>query len=288
MASDPLISPSLKEPSTNDQFSFWHTLKPYIPQILVTLLVDIVLPLVIYLGLQNFIKPVYALLIAGIPPFLMVIYKAIFFRRFDALGFLVFLAFLISAIFAIVTENAIILLLEKSLVTGIYSLILAITLIPLHSCHPRCRLRPFVYYFYEELIPTSRAEVGLPESVFNDSQEQTHHQYIQLSEKLSPSKSSNKQEVAEVYNWIYTNCSSFRVSCYIITGVWSVGLFSELLARLTLILFDLSVNSIVIYGDLILTVITIICVLISVICLGKERKETMIFIEQWKKEHLKV
>jgi hypothetical protein len=268
------MSPKIK-------FSLWHTFKHHIPRFLVTILIDIILPLVIYFALQKHIKPVYALLAASSPPLLMVIFKAAWFCTFDALGFLVFFTFALSAIVAITTRNPIILLLEKSLVTGLISIIFGITLIPFHCCHHRCRLRPLAYYFYQDLVPTKCAQVGLPESLFTDQQESITGQYVQLKEEISL---PNKQEVAQVYEWIYTNCSSFRLSCYLITTIWSIGLMLEFLARLVLILMHLSINKILIYGHLILSSITVICIVSTIICITTERKHTLVFIERWNEE----
>jgi hypothetical protein len=259
---------------TNTQFSIWHTFKRHIPHFFATVLVDVIFPLIIYFTLQKHIKPVYALLVAGIPPFLMVIFKAILSRTFDALGFIVFIGFVISGVVAIITRNPVILLLEKSLITGVISLIFAITLIPFHCCQSR----PLAYYFYQDLVPTNRAQIELPENLFQNRQEY---------EVLIP-KISDKKEVAEVYEWIYTHCSSFRTSCYMITSIWSLGLLSEFLARLTLVLIHLSVNKIVIYGNVILSSVAVICISMTIICITRERKQTMRLIEQWKKEHLNV
>ncbi|CAF4978333.1 unnamed protein product, partial [Rotaria sp. Silwood1] len=206
------------------KFSIWQTFKHHIPHFLLTILVDIILPLITYFILQKYIKPVYALLAAGTPPLFMVIFKAIWFCTFDALGFIVFVTFAISGIVAIITRNPIVLLLEKSLVTFILSIIFAITLIPFHCCHYRCRLRPLAYYMYKDLVPTNREEVGLPENIFRDEEEQINNQYRQLEEEVSRKIMSNKQEVTQVYEWLYKNCSSFRISCYMITSIWAIGL----------------------------------------------------------------
>ncbi|UJR14256.1 hypothetical protein I4U23_001247 [Adineta vaga] len=272
-------SSSVVEPQIviNIQFSFWQTFKHHIPRFILTVLVDIVLPLIIYFALQRHIKPVYALLVASSPPLFMVIFKAILFRTFDALGFLIATGFIISGVVAIITRNPIILLLEKSLVTGILSIIFALTLIPLHCCHHRCRLRPLGYYFYRDLVPTNRAEVGLPENIF--IQEEYFEQDV-----LIP-KLSDREEITKIYDWLYDKCSSFRISCYIITSLWSFGFLCEFLGRLILILIHLPVNKIVIYANIVLTTITVICTLLTIICVTKERKQTMLFIEQWKNEH---
>ena len=272
----------------NIQFSIWYTFKRHIPRFLATILGDIVLPLIIYFGLQKHIEPIYALLVAGTPPLFMVIFKAIISRTFDALGFLVFIGFAISAVVALITRSPIVLLLEKSLVTGIISIIFAITLIPFHCCHYRLHLRPLAYYFYQDLVPTNREQVGLPDNIFNDEreiiqQQSSEHEYDVLIPKLS-----DRQEVAKVYEWIYTNCSSFRRSCYMITSTWTIGLLLEFLSRLTLILVHLSVNKIFIYGNIILSSVTMMCIVTTIICVTRERKQTIIFIEQWRRENLNV
>ena len=151
-------------------FSIWVTFKPHIPRFLITILVDVILPVIIYLILQKPNNTVPALLGAGIPPLLMVIIKGIVSRRFDALGFIVFIAFGASAIAALITHNPVIILLEKSLVTGLLSIVFGITLIPFHCCRHRCQIRPLAYYFYQDLVPTKRSQVGLPDIIFEDEQ----------------------------------------------------------------------------------------------------------------------
>jgi hypothetical protein len=208
----------------------------------------------------------------------MVLFKGIISRRFDALGFLVFIAFAGSAIAAIITHNPIILLLEKSLVTGLTSLIFGITLIPF-GC---CQIRPLAYYFYQDLVPTKRVNVGLPDIVFEDEQEQS----MELQETNFLPKLTHKQEVSQVYEWIYAHCSSFRTACYMITSIWAIGFFCEFLARLFLILIDLSADKIFIYGHIILSSMTSLLIFLTIICIARERKQTLKSIEKWKIDYL--
>jgi hypothetical protein len=271
-----------QESSTDIQFSLWHTFKSHIPRLILTVICDIILPLILFLLLQKRIKSVYALLIAGTPPLAMIFLKAIFSRTFDALGFLVLMGFVISAIVALITHNYVILLLEKSSVTGIISIIFGITLIPFRCCQHRCRWRPFAYYFYQDLVPTKRSDVGLPYSLFDDTDQPTNDR---CEDEPSVPRVSRK-EVAQVYEWIYEHCLSFRVSCYLITSIWSIGFLFEFLARLILILIHLSVNKIVIYANIILSSITVACVILTIICITKERKKTLATIKQWKQEYL--
>lgn len=258
----------------------WKTFKHHIPSFLLTILMDVILPLVIYTLLQKYIRPVYALLIAGSPPLLTVIFKAVWSRIFDALGFLVFFTFTLSAIVAIITRNPIVLLLEKSLVTGILSMIFTFTLIPIHCCVKRCRLRPLAYYFYQDLVPTTRAELGLPNEIFvTNESEPNENRYTQLNDSAVSDHLAKKKEVAQVYEWIYEHCASFRNFCRLITSIWAVGYFFEFLTRVILILMHLSINQIVIYGHIILSSITVILITSTIICIAIERKQTLFFIE---------
>jgi hypothetical protein len=266
-------------------FSIWDTFKHHIPRFVITILVDVILPLIIYFSLQRRIKPVYALLVAGTPPLIMVIIKGLLSRTFDALGFLVFIAFLISAIVAVITHNPILLLLEKSVVTGILSIIFGLTLIPLDCYQYPFHIRPLAYYFYQDLVPTKRNEVGLPDDIFRNELESFDGQ---RDDQPSVINVSHKEEVAQVYEWIYAHCSSFRTACHMITSIWSIGFLFEFIGRLTLILVHLKVDKIVLYGTVILTIITIIMIILSIICIAKERKETLEFIRQWKNDHVNV
>lgn len=261
------------------QFSLWKTFKPHIPHVLLTILVDVILPMVIYLILHKHTKSVHAFLAAGVPPLLMIIVKATVSRTFDALGFVILLAFVASAVAAVITSNGKIILLEKSLVTGMISLVFGMTLIPCRFCRSRCQIRPLAFYFYQDLVPTSRLQAGLPDHLFDDDDEYEHY------ERVLP-KLSSKQEVSQVYEWIYAHCSSFRLSCFVVTSIWCVGLLLEFLGRFLLVLSGLSEGKIFIYGHIILVLVTMILILLTIVCIAKERKQTLKSIEQWKETYL--
>ena len=260
------------------RLSLSQTFKTHIPRLLITILVDVILPFLVYLLLYKQVKPVYALLGAGIPPLMMILIKGVVSRTFDALGFIVFTGFAGSAIAAIITRNPIILLMEKSLVTGLTSFIFGITLIPCRCC----RWRPLAYYFYQDLVPTKRIHVGIPDLIFEDEHEllRTDVDDSRLIRTLTP-----KEEIAQVYEWIYAHCPSFRTACYLITSIWAVGLLVEFLARLFLILIHLPPHKIFIYGHVILTTMTCLLILATIICIVRERKQTLKSIDQWKKEY---
>ncbi len=280
-----LSSPSIQERPMKIQFSIWHTFKHHIPRFVTTIIIDAILPLVVYVFLQKHLKPVYALLAAGSPPLFMVIFKAIWLCTFDALGFLVFFSFAITAVVAVLSRSPIILLLEKSLITVILSLLFGCTLIPFRCYKNRCRWRPLAYYFYQDLVPTTRKDIGLSDELFRNEVEQIGTNYARLKEENSLEKLTHKKEVAQVYEWLYSHCSSFRHSCYIITSIWSIGYLLEFLTRISLILARLSITKIVIYGHVILTTITVLMILFTIICIAIERKFTLAFIERWTTQH---
>ncbi|CAF4499603.1 unnamed protein product, partial [Rotaria sp. Silwood2] len=163
--------------------------------------------------------------------------------------------------------------------------IFGITLIPFRCCHRQCKIRPLAYYFYQDLVPTKRKDIGLPDRLFEDVQEPIDDQLSEMQEEELLAKLTHKQEVSQVYEWIYAHCSSFRYSCYIITSIWSIGLLLEFLARLFLILIHLSVDKIFIYGHVILSLMTSLLILLTIICITRERKYTLKSIEKWKKEY---
>lgn len=288
--SDSDCPPLLRDDDENEfdppvPFSLWRTFKPHVPRFIITVLVDVVLPMLVYLCLQQYIRPVYALLAAGIPPLIMIVVKAIVSRTFDALGFIILIGFAGSAIAAIITHNPKIILLEKSLVTGFISIVFAVTLLPL-DCF--CQLRPLAFYFYQDLVPTNRAQVGLPDCLFDDDPIDRRGHRREFHIETTRSNLSRKQEVAQVYEWLYAHCSSFRYSCYSITSVWSLGLLLEFLARFLLIVLRFPVHKVFIYGHIILTSITVLLILLTIYFITRERKQTLLSIEQWKNQHLTI
>jgi hypothetical protein len=281
--------PTLSPPEQKrTSFCSWRTFKHPIARFVMTMFIDIILPLGIFFGLQKTIKPVYALILAGAPPFVMVIIKVILTRTFDALGFISCIGFVASAIVGIATKDPITVLLGNALVTGVISSIFTISLIPFYRCHRRLQIRPLVYYFYQDLAPIKREQLGLPESIFINKQETINEQYSKDENEVLIPKVSDKQEVSKVYEWMFTTFPSFSRSCYLVTAIWSVGLFFGFLGQLILILIHLPINTIFTYNQVILVSIIVLCIILSINFIRRGRKKTMIHIEEWKREHLTV
>ncbi|CAF4918682.1 unnamed protein product [Rotaria sp. Silwood2] len=66
-----------------------------------------------------------------------------------------------------------------------------------------------------------------------------------------------------------------------ITSIWAVGFLLEFLARLFLILIHLPINKIVLYAHIILSSITVLCIISTIICIVIERRKTLLLIERW-------
>jgi hypothetical protein len=271
--------------TTRAPFSIWTTFKKHIPRFILTILMDVVFPLLIYFALQKLIRPVYALIVASTPAIIMVVGKAIYARSFDPLGFLISTSFIVSAIVALLTANALVLLLEKSIVTAIFSLAFTFTLIPFQRCCRVLKIRPMVFHFYKNLFPTTAADLDLPINFNDNKYEAADMAYFELENNIETTVLSSEEEVSRAYEWLYECCPPFRQSCLCLTTLWAVGFFGEFIARLTLILMPFSVNEIVIYGHIILTSITIVCIVSTGIGLLVERRRTCQFIQRFAAYH---
>ncbi|PKK58102.1 hypothetical protein RhiirC2_346914, partial [Rhizophagus irregularis] len=118
--------------STNQQINLTKKEKLIILfRIILMLFFDIVLPLVLYYVLKNYMLEVWALTISGVPPFLVVIYGLITKRRIDILGALIIMGFIVTGIVASLKRDARIQLLRESAVTGTIGLVFLISLLPI-------------------------------------------------------------------------------------------------------------------------------------------------------------
>ncbi|KAI8581434.1 hypothetical protein K450DRAFT_298796 [Umbelopsis ramanniana AG] len=124
------------------------------------IIMDVALPVLLYFVLKGPLgNPAYALLIGGVPALIMVILRLIYARSLDAIGILVFLAFLVSAIVAFASGDARILTFEKSIVTLILGVGFIITVLPIKF--RSVRLKPFMLLVIKQLIPLGNINPSL-------------------------------------------------------------------------------------------------------------------------------
>ncbi|CAF1041118.1 unnamed protein product [Adineta steineri] len=279
---EPISSESLpqQELPSQSKVSTWDTFKHHIPRIIITCIIDVFVPLVVFFLLENHVKPVFALLAASSPPLFMIAYKAIWERSFDSMGFVVSTCLITTAIFALAFNSPYILLLEKSLLTGIGAVVFTITLMPLQCCPKQFQWRPLAYYFYFDLIPVNRTEFGLPDSVFDNNE------YTELTSENNKGKISRMKEATQVYAWVYDHSSSFRISCYFMTSAWAVAFCLDFIIRFILICSDLSIDQIYYWGQITFCILAVLCLILQICTMIIERKHTLAFIEQWKIENL--
>ncbi|KAG2189302.1 hypothetical protein INT44_004444 [Umbelopsis vinacea] len=129
-------------------------------KVIAMIIMDVALPVLLYFVLKGPLgNPAYALLIGGVPALIMVIFKLVYSKSLDAIGILVFLAFLVSAIVAFASGDARILTFEKSIVTLILGVGFIITVLPIKF--RSVRLKPFMLLVIKQLIPLGNINPSL-------------------------------------------------------------------------------------------------------------------------------
>ncbi|CAO3685462.1 unnamed protein product [Umbelopsis ramanniana] len=129
-----------------------------LPRIATIVIFEVGLPLGLYFGLHQPtgpLSPVWALLVAGCPPLLVVIYNIVVKFKIDGAGLLLVTGFVVAAIVAAVSQNAKVLLLEKSIITGAIGIVFLITLIPFRLTWKGrlYRMRPLTYTLSLQFLP---------------------------------------------------------------------------------------------------------------------------------------
>ncbi|KAI8981064.1 hypothetical protein BDB01DRAFT_795192 [Pilobolus umbonatus] len=190
----------------------------------VNMLFELVLPILLYYVLRNFVSPLLALLMAGIPTAIIVIVKAIRDGKPDMLGILMLLGFVVSGILAFVQSDPKLYLLRESAMTLALGLMLMITLFPLQ--YRNHILRPFMFYVARQIAVSSNA-VLTPNSVYDH------------------------------WDLFWRQYPSFRHSLVAITGIWSAGLISEFIVKYILITEKEDVDDIVYYSNIYMLIVMI-------------------------------
>ncbi|KAI8366661.1 uncharacterized protein BYT42DRAFT_587413 [Radiomyces spectabilis] len=190
--------------------------------IAVHMLFELVLPIALYYVLRLFVSPLLSLLIAGLPPALIVIVKGFRERKTDMTGVLMLLGFAVSAVLAVVQSDPKLYLLRESAMTLAMGLMLLATLIPFRWRHHV--LRPFMFYVARQ--------IALSSTII-----------------LHPST------VREHWSWFWDYWSSFRLFFRTLTGIWGLGLVSEFVVRVALIEWVDDVDDVIYYSNLYMFVV---------------------------------
>eukprot|EP01117_Protostelium_nocturnum_P011870 TRINITY_DN4331_c0_g1_i1.p1 TRINITY_DN4331_c0_g1~~TRINITY_DN4331_c0_g1_i1.p1 ORF type:complete len:349 (-),score=82.36 TRINITY_DN4331_c0_g1_i1:15-929(-) len=197
--------------------------------VLLLLVVDIALPMTLFYILEKYMEPLYALILASLPPLMKMIFFAIVKRRLEVTGFLVIFGFGASVMIATLTHNPRMLMLEKSFVTLIIGLFFLVTLIPLKfpiCCGARkgerFEMRPLNYLFIKQMFPLGNIWVV---------------------------ETNQEKREEDKFQWLWREISSFRVGCYVSTAYWGCFMSLEFVAKLMLIFSPMSLDALVLWSN---------------------------------------
>ncbi|KAG1147786.1 hypothetical protein G6F37_003800 [Rhizopus arrhizus] len=187
------------------------------------MLLELVVPIVIYYVLRNFVSPLLALLLAGVPTAVMVVVKAWKESKVDMMGVLMLLGFAVSALLAFIQSDPKLYLLRESAMTLAMGLMLLITLFPLRWGYHV--LRPFMFY---------------------------------VARQIAISSSMNANTVREHWDWFWEYYSTFRNFLRAVTGTWGLALVSEFLMRVVLLNTLDDVDDVVYYSNLYMLAVMVV------------------------------
>lgn len=196
------------------------------------MLFELVLPIILYYVLRGFVSPLLALLLAGLPTAVVVVYKGFKERKVDMMGVLMLMGFVVSAILAFVQSDPKLYLLRESAMTLAMGTMLIITLLPFRWRYHI--LRPFMFYVARQIAISSNVLM-------------------------------NSNTVREHWDWFWDYYSTFRYFLRALTGVWGLGLVSEFLVRVVLINSLDDVDDVVYYSNIYMLIVMILLGSLTVI-----------------------
>ncbi|KAI8142281.1 hypothetical protein BJV82DRAFT_616185 [Fennellomyces sp. T-0311] len=185
---------------------------------------ELVLPIALYYALRTFASPIVSLVVAGIPPALVVVIKGVRDHKVDMMGLLMLLGFVASVLLALIESDPKLYLLRESAMTSAMGVMLLVTLFPLRWRHSI--LRPFMFYVARQIAISST--VMLPADT------------VRLH-----------------WDWFWTNWLSFRAFFRGLTGLWAIGLLSEFFVRVILLYTVDDVDEIMYYSNIYMFSVTV-------------------------------
>lgn len=218
---------------------------------------DVALPLALYYILSIWLATVYALIVSGIPPLLRVIYLFIRRGRIDILGCIFVVSFVLSAVLSLISGDARLALLRDSTTTALISLMFFVTLIPLRT--KWFTVRPLIFLFAQQM--TAEAEP------------------IQWTDI------EGEEHSLPLMEWVWRECYVFRKYCYILCALWSAVLMGEFIAKVIMIKSTLTVDQIVLYGNIIVIVVIVVMSVGSTLYTKRMKKRIAVIAAEWRKNN---
>ncbi|KAI8577601.1 hypothetical protein K450DRAFT_251595 [Umbelopsis ramanniana AG] len=185
----------------------------------VSMAIELIIPIALYYAVRPFTTALVALVISGFPPAVVVVFHWLRDGIIDMQAIMMVMVVVLSSLLAMVQSDPRLFLLRESAITlGMGSLFL-ITLIPFTFRGKY--LYPFLYYTARQFVI---ATVSDPHKVKDD------------------------------WKWIYDNRPRFRLTFRVITGAAGIGLVSEFVVRVTLLMY-MDVDDVIYYSNIYLIVL---------------------------------
>jgi hypothetical protein len=195
-----------------------------------------------------------ALLISSAPAILSVIVKAIWYRRIDPLGVLIIGGFAISAGISVIDANPRVLLLRESCTTAAIGTFFFLSLIPIKI--GKWQLKPLNYSIAAQM------QAAAPSVKFM--------RYGKMVEMKRPA-----------FCWEFSK--QYRNNMRIGTLLWGIALLSEFAGKLIMYFSPLSIDQMVLYGNIILAVVMVTMTAITFTLSYRLRKRMVPEMEQVKR-----
>ncbi|KAG2171543.1 hypothetical protein INT43_008269 [Umbelopsis isabellina] len=221
----------------------------------ITLLIEVILPVALYYILKSHMSMLAALLISSAPAILSVFVKAIWYRRVDPLGVLIVGGFIISAAISVIDANPRVLLLRESCTTAAMGLFFFLSLIPIKI--GKWQLKPLSYsvsYQMAAAAPSVR--------------------FMRNGEMVEMKRPE--------FNWQYIKV--FRKIMRINTVLWGIALLSEFTGKLIMYFSSLTIDQMVLYGNIVLGSVMVTTTIISVVLSMRMRKLMIPEVEKVKRQ----
>lgn len=153
--------------------------------------------------------------------------------------------------------DARIILLRESAITAIVSVVFLVTLIPLSTRW--ITILPLVFLLAQQVMAEA------PPMRWTDSE----------GEKKS----------MPTMDWIWKASSMFRKYCYILTGLWGIILMGEFIAKVIMIKSSLSVDQVVLYGNIIVVVVVVVMTIGTLVATQMMQKRLNATLQKWQNEN---
>nr|CAG8521497.1 1378_t:CDS:1 [Entrophospora candida]CAG8603860.1 10897_t:CDS:1 [Entrophospora candida] len=213
--------------------------------------IDIILPIILFTIFKHFVPEIWAVVISGVPPFLLVITNFIINRRIDILGMLILVSFIVSAIVSQFRGDPKLFLLQKSAVTASIGVLFLISLIPFKI--GSFKMRPLTFYFAKDA-----ASGGF----FGHSGPGT---------KLSGL--TEDEPMDDRWERFWNSYSMFRRGLIVITAGWGVGLLCEIPIRVLIIYKVDAIEQDILYTNIVTYTLSSVLILATVLYSASLKKK---------------